>query len=556
MACSAMMTVHAITPAEVDSLLRIGKDPYYLQLYGGINKSANENLPWTEMTRYPMSWGAFVGLGKELSPLWGWRMALGLDHNKSRNVQVCESDETWGWDDVELFADATFDVTDLLRKNSPDFGVKIPRFNLKAFVGAGALWTFGFPEDVPLSYTDPYTRKSQLCYGVRGGLTATCLVSNNVRLGLELSHTMVNDWFNGVNDHRAPLDHRTNLSVGATWLLCKAVKNKPRTELIYSNRLRVVPELPLIIPAREEHKVRYIEGISYLDFPVNETVIYPDYRRNPEELQIIRASVDSALFDESIQITSISLHGYASPESPYSNNTRLANGRTAALVNFLQKEYGFGRELFKTAATPEDWENLRAFVEACDKLDENRALFKAERGKRVSAVDPCVVENREELLRVIDLDMEEDAKEEVLKQVGGGAPYRWLKEHIYPGLRHTDYVIEYKVQQYEAKDGRRLIYTHPEALSVAEMYQVAITYPVESDGWYDALVIAARQYPNDAAANLNAACASIKARRLKDARVFLDRAGDSADADYVRDVLDAMEGKIEWIMDNGKLIRL
>lgn len=46
-------------------------DPIYLQLYGGINKSANEHLPWTEISKYPFSGGFFVGVGKEFSPLWG-----------------------------------------------------------------------------------------------------------------------------------------------------------------------------------------------------------------------------------------------------------------------------------------------------------------------------------------------------------------------------------------------------------------------------------------------------------------------------------------------------
>ena len=62
-----------------------------------------------------------------------------------------------------------------------------------------------------------------------------------------------------------------------------------------------------------------------------------------------------------------------------------------------------------------------------------------------------------------------------------------MLQHVYPGLRHTDYVIEYVVKHYEVKDARRLIYTHPEALSVEEMYQVAKSYEEGTDGWLDAL---------------------------------------------------------------------
>ena len=50
---------------RTDSIDGRKQDPLYLQFYGGINKSANEHLPWTEFSSYPWSYGAFIGLGKE-----------------------------------------------------------------------------------------------------------------------------------------------------------------------------------------------------------------------------------------------------------------------------------------------------------------------------------------------------------------------------------------------------------------------------------------------------------------------------------------------------------
>ena len=55
-----------------------GKDSLYIQIYGGINKSANENLPMSEFSSYPLSGGFFIGVGKEVNALWGWRTALRL----------------------------------------------------------------------------------------------------------------------------------------------------------------------------------------------------------------------------------------------------------------------------------------------------------------------------------------------------------------------------------------------------------------------------------------------------------------------------------------------
>ena len=529
-------------------------DPIYLQLYGGINKSANENLPWSEFSSYPWSGGAFLGIGKEITPLWGWRAALRYNHNKSRNVQKCESKDTWGWNNIGLFADATFDLTDAFSSKAKR--EKNKRFNLKAFLGVGAAYTFGFDE-VPLSYTEPYSRDSKMLPAGRLGFTATYRVANNWRIGAELSHTMFADNFNGVKAG-FPMDGRTNLKLGITYIFAKRKpKLTPQAPIVYSNRLKDLPVLPFRMPAPESTKRRQVAGRAFLDFPVNETVIYPKYRRNPQELRRICKTIDSALFDKTILVTSISLHGYASPESPYSNNTRLAKGRTASLMEYLRKRYKLSASLFHNQFTPEDWQNLRGFIADSDRRRVKGDIWYENAEILETPEAPAsVLKYREELLQVIDKKMDLDAKEELLKQVGGGVPYRWLLDHVYPGLRHTDYVIEYVVRSYPVKAARRLIYTHPEALSVKEMYLVAQSYGEGTDGWLDALMIAANQYPQDRTANLNAACACVKMKRLSDAKRYLSNAGNSEQAQYLNDVIQAIEGKCQWKMENGKLVIL
>ncbi|WP_368731862.1 hypothetical protein, partial [Bacillus pumilus] len=76
-------------------------------------------------------------------------------------------------------------------------------------------------------------------------------------------------------------------------------------------------------------------------FPVDQTVIYPEYRRNTTELAKIQATIDSVRGDGDVTITRVWLKGFASPESPYSHNRDLAIGRTAALKDYIQKLYRF-----------------------------------------------------------------------------------------------------------------------------------------------------------------------------------------------------------------------
>lgn len=539
---------------DSDSIVS-NKDPYYLQLYVGINKSANENLPWTEFSAYPWSTGVFFSLGREVSPLWGWRATLRINHNKSRNVQRCESDEVYGWNNWGVFGDATFDITDVFRKSEliHKDSLNMSRFNMKAFAGVGLANTWGF-DNVPLSYTHPYSRASRVVPAARIGLTATWKLSDRWRIGAELSQTLFGDHFNGVA-YNTPLDTRTNLKVGLTYLLIKKKRHILTKPVIRLNKLRESPPLMLIMPDPEDDKRRQLEGHAFLDFPVNETVIYPDYRKNPDELAKIQKSIDSVMFDKSVTVTRITLHGYASPESPYSNNTRLAKGRTEALKSYLIRQYNFDSQVFKTDFTPEDWENLKGFL-----IDTNARKVKGsfwyenKDYTETPEVPDYVLEHRNELLRVIGRNIDPDAKEELLKRVGGGEPYRWLLEHVYPGLRHTDYIIEYKIRAFSVEKGRKIIYTHPEAMSLEEMYKVATSYKEGSDNWLDALLIAVEQYPDDETANLNAACGCVMTKRLVDAKKYLQKAGTSRHARYVDNVIKAMEGTVNWKLVNDRII--
>lgn len=544
-----VLNIHAQTSGS--NPLTKGTDPLYMQVYGGINKSANENLPWSEFSHYPWAGGAFVALGKEYTPLWGWRSAFRINHNKSRNVQQCESPDTWGWNNIGLFADATFDISDAIMRRSYLAGKEPGRFNLKAFAGVGAAYTFGF-DNVPLSYQHPYNRNSHVVAAFRAGINASYRLSRQWHLGLELSQTMFTDQFNGVKV-ASPLDGRTNLKVGITYFFQK--KEKKRTPVVRDNRLRTVPALPFLLPEDEGDKERVLSGRAFIDFIVDRTEIKPDYRRNSKELKRIIATIDSVLFDNSIRIKSIILHGYASPESPYSHNVELSLGRVAALKAYLQQHYNLDSSIFTLNNTPEDWQNLRNYIEAGNSQRVKGNIWYENLDILETPEMPEVVRrHRDELLRVIDLQIDEDKKELELKKVGNGEPYKWLLKHVYPGLRHTDYIIEYVIGKYPVKEGRRLIYNHPEALSLNEMHRVANSYPVGSDEWLDALLIAARQYPDNHTANLNAACACVKVKRLADAKRYLAKAGDSAQARYLSDIISAMDGTAKWKMENGKVL--
>ena len=274
------------------------------------------------------------------------------------------------------------------------------------------------------------------------------------------------------------------------------------------------PELIYLRPKGEASKTREIHGSAFVDFPVSQIVIYPEYRNNVAELAKITGTIDSVKRDQDITIKSISIKGYASPESPYSNNTYLAKGRTEALTEYVEALYHFGQGFIKTDYEPEDWAGLERYVEASS------------------------LPHKREILEAIRSNREPDNKEWFIKS-NWREEYRHLLDNCYPALRHSDYTIEYEVRSYlEPEDIEKVLHTAPQNLSLEEFYILAQIYESGSDEFNELFETAVRMYPNDPVANLNAANAAIQRNDYRSASRYLDKAGDLPEAEYTRGVLE------------------
>lgn len=273
------------------------------------------------------------------------------------------------------------------------------------------------------------------------------------------------------------------------------------------------PELVYVTPKAEIEKIRFLSGSAFIDFPVDQTVIYLDYRRNTAELGKIHASIDSVRNDKDVAITGVWLKGFASPESPYKHNTELAIGRTAALKEHIRQLYNFQDTIIRTDYEPEDWEGLRRYV-----VDSN-------------------IDHRDEILAMIDSDMEPDAKEWKIKKTYP-EQYRFLLQYCYPALRHTDYRIEYVVRTFtDIEEIERIYAEMPYKLSLNEFYLIAQKYEPGSDEFTEIFETAVHIFPDDSIANLNAANAAMRHGDLSRAERYLKKAGDSAEAVYARGAL-------------------
>lgn len=289
-------------------------------------------------------------------------------------------------------------------------------------------------------------------------------------------------------------------------------------------RLRT-PLLAFIRPQAEPSKDREMHGQAFIDFPVDRIELFPDYRNNPAELQKIIQSINVVKEDRNTSITSIEIHGYASPEGTYEHNTYLAENRARTLTDYVRRLVRLDSDLFHVTSTPEDWEGLR---------------------KRV--VEGNLTHGSEILALIDDVSLEPDPKEWKIKTTYP-EDYRFMLDTWYPALRHSDYVVRYKVRAFSVEEAKALLHTKPQQLSLEEMYLVAQTYEPGSPEFNEVFQIAVRMYPDDPTAKLNAACAALSVENYDAARRYLERAGNSPQAVHARGVVAMQEGRLAEARD-------
>ncbi len=264
-------------------------------------------------------------------------------------------------------------------------------------------------------------------------------------------------------------------------------------------------------------KSRSLSRSAFISYPVNVSVLKPDYRNNPVELHNIMATIDSVRNDKDLTVNNVNIHGYASPEGPYSLNEKLAKGRTESLRAYVDKQYGFGNKL-TAESTGEDWEGLRIWVQDSE------------------------LPHRDEILGIIKSRLGFDEKEAKIKKL---YPEDWkvMMAGAFPTLRRADYKIDYTVRTYtEASTISNVMEADPSKLSLEEIMILARTYPEDSDKRAELIYKAAAMFPDDERAQLNAAFQALERRELENAARYLAKSGDSDLATYGRGLFQLYSG--------------
>lgn len=301
--------------------------------------------------------------------------------------------------------------------------------------------------------------------------------------------------------------------------------------------------MPYPRPSVVDEKIIAHNGRARVQFEVDRTELHESPYRckngqhidNRAQLKVIDDSVRHALETPNVEIKSIHICGFASPESPYLHNEELANGRSRSLAEYVARKYSIPAENSTYSSVPENWTEFRELVAAASDITEQQ---------------------RQELMTLIDAPAyapsDYDRKEQVLKTDRRFAQlYRSKILPVwFPQLRCSQFTINTHLKPMTDLQLRDIIKTQPELMSLNQIYRVANTYEHGSQEWKETMAVALRYYADDEVANANAAAQAIEDHDYDAAEQYLLKAGTSDDANIMRGIIATHKGKYaearEW----------
>lgn len=287
---------------------------------------------------------------------------------------------------------------------------------------------------------------------------------------------------------------------------CGKAINKQERLLVQSLALEITepfnleniePTATFIIPEADSIKKRYKQGSAYLKFDVGKSVINPTISNNASELTIINTTLEELTGDKNISITNISITGFASIEGTPLVNERLSEQRAKSLQSYIQQKYNLPYSLFDVDWVGEDWEGLVKLIESGD------------------------MQQKQEVLAIINSTEILDGREKKLMQLGGGKPYLFMLNTYFPLLRKVNYVINYTLPQFSLEESKQIIRKHPDQLSRRELFVLADSYGKGSPEFFEILEIALNLYPDDTITRKNAAASYIMQGKYNKAEKLL-----------------------------------
>ena len=166
-------------------------------------------------------------------------------------------------------------------------------------------------------------------------------------------------------------------------------------------------------------KQRYDQNSDYaVRYQVDAAQLSSTLAGNARQLNDLRAFVDKASQDKAMQVTGVTITGYASPDGPYAPNERLARKRATDFRNYVDSNYHLSaRYPITVSAVVDEWKAA------------------------VPAVETSAIPSKAEVLQILNSSDKATVKEMRLKRLP--AAWNYMRQHILPPMRHVEMAFAY-----------------------------------------------------------------------------------------------------------------
>ena len=174
--------------------------------------------------------------------------------------------------------------------------------------------------------------------------------------------------------------------------------------------------------------LRKEKGMLWVHFPLDKTTLLYDFRDNAPILDNIVDITRQIMADSMSNVRLIQIIGLASVEGPLAHNEDLGNGRAQALRDYIKQHVPEATDaLFELNGGGEAWAELRDQLN--DYLNEHPST---ELSSQLATV--C---------DIIDSEPDLNRREQRLRSLNGGRPYKFISEELLPDQRNSGYLRIY-----------------------------------------------------------------------------------------------------------------
>ncbi len=182
-----------------------------------------------------------------------------------------------------------------------------------------------------------------------------------------------------------------------------------------------------------------------LRYKISSSTLTTNFDGNPKEIQGLTDFINSMDRDSLMQVKSVTITGYASPDGPLALNERLAKNRAQSLKTYVDNKFGLSKKYdVKTSSEASDWNAARESIARSN------------------------VPDKQTVLNIIDQRDGRDAKEQRLKALPS-AVWTYLADQILPPMRYAEIAISYVGGEVVVQ---RTLIPQPEVIVVEEVEEV------------------------------------------------------------------------------------